>query len=64
MASKKKATKYELSRTDIEDKLRELCGKLEDANVFDNSPNATDDLINDVLGELEGLSDDVQTKAY
>ncbi len=63
-AKKKKSTKYELSRTDIENKLRELCGLVEDAGVFDTSPNELDGKLNELLSELEALSDDVHTKAY
>ena len=61
---KKKTTKYELSRTDIENKLRELCGLLEDTTVFDTSPNDLENKLNDIHGELESLSDDVHTKAF
>lgn len=61
---KKKSTKYELSRTNIEDKLREMCGVLEEANVFDTSPNELDGKLNELLGEIESLCDDVHTKAF
>jgi len=60
----KKATKYELSRSDISDKLRELIGKLEDSPVYETTPGDLENVLNDILGELEGLSDDVFTKAY
>ena len=64
MAAKKKATKYNLSRTDIEGKLRDLVGMVEDASVFDTTPNELDGKLNDLLAELESLCDDVHTKAF
>ncbi len=63
MAKAKKTTKYELSRKDIATTLSELIGKLEDSEVQYTTPSDLQDVLNDVIGTLEGLCDDVHTKA-
>ncbi len=59
----KKTTKYELSRANIADTLSELIGKLEDVEVQHTTPDQMEDILRDVIGELEGLCDDINTKA-
>ena len=66
MAAKKakKTTKYELTRADITSALQDVCARLEDFNMYESTINDIETMLSDVLSELSGLSDDVNTKAY
>jgi len=62
--SKKNTKKYELSRSDIVERISDILENLEGIDTVEDSPNSVSLTISDAVSELQQLQDDVTDEKY